>query len=51
MFDSMKFFVKNIWSLIAHKYSETELEDSQIIRNELIEKLTESKEGFQRQQR
>lgn len=39
----MAFLVKNVWSLIAHKYSLNTLESSQLTKDELIEKLTSAK--------
>ena len=37
--DSMKYLIKNIWSLIAHDYSDTNLDQLKIIRDELISKI------------
>lgn len=48
--DSMAFLVKNVWSLIAHKYSDTSLEDSQLIKDQLLDKLINTKEDSPRQQ-
>lgn len=42
----MAFFVKNMWSLIAHKYSENSLEQSQLIKGQLIDKLMNAKQEF-----
>lgn len=46
LFDSMAFFIKNMWSLIAHKYSENSLEQSQLIKGELIDKLMNAKQEY-----
>ena len=37
--DSIKYLIKNIWSLIAHDYSDTNLDQLKIIRDELISKI------------
>jgi len=37
--DSMKYLIKNIWSLIAHDYSDTNLDQLKVIRDELVNKI------------
>ena len=43
LFDSIEFVIKNVWSLIAHKYSLNTLETSQLNKEQLIEKLKNAK--------
>lgn len=47
--DSMAFLIKNIWSLIAHKYSEHSLEASQLRKDQILQKLADAKYDIDKQ--
>jgi len=37
--DSMKYLIKNIWSLIAHEYNDKNLDQLKLVKDELVDKL------------
>ena len=37
--DSMKYLIKNIWSLIAHEYNDKNLDQLKLVKDELVNKL------------